>query len=316
MRLRRLGIVFALAAAAALGCGRGEQMGSGGAGGGGSGGGSGGAGGAGGGGAGGQGGAGGGGGGGGGMVTSIHNLRMSPPAVGTMVTLQGVVVVQSVTSSRYQHLWVQDAGGGPYSGIHVFCKVKNDNNPNGCMTAADWTANVVRGGLLDVTGKYNPFTPQTPTGAPTVIELSDPSITNKHQMGTVTSIDVSAADIVRDANLANVDQYKGVYVRVTGGPFQISDAAPSTMQRSCMMGDAAGVTHDGVQVGTGGHTLDVALSFYDTVRACLSGCFACSSPLANGMTFQHLAGIVEPGSNSETNAIYLQISPTIDDDMM
>jgi hypothetical protein len=52
---------------------------------------------------------------------TVHALRSNPPVSGTAVSLTGVVIVGGEATTQYGELWVQDAGGGPWSGIVLFC---------------------------------------------------------------------------------------------------------------------------------------------------------------------------------------------------
>lgn len=83
----------------------------------------------------------GGGGGGGSMVdapaaaVSIKSVRMTPPGRGAEVTFANVVVTAVVESSKYGHVYVQDQGGGEYSGIQLFCNY-GGAHPDCSMTKA------------------------------------------------------------------------------------------------------------------------------------------------------------------------------------
>jgi len=52
---------------------------------------------------------------------SVKDIRMNQPTNGAAITLQNVVVTAHVSSSKYGHIYVQDQGGGQYSGIQLFC---------------------------------------------------------------------------------------------------------------------------------------------------------------------------------------------------
>jgi hypothetical protein len=138
------------------------------------------------------------------------------------------------------------------------------------------------------------------------------------QVGTMTAapvaLTVSAADVAKDVTLSAAEPYKGVYVKVTSGPFAIASTSPSEFQGTCPFGDA-GTTFSGVEATGGGHTLALGLTFFSTVTYCLPGCFTCTRPLVS-QSFSSIAGIVEPDSNAPTNAIFLKLSPTVDGDFM
>src|SRR5262245_44324614 len=67
--------------------------------------------------------------GGGGAVQSIRSLRMTPPMDGTPVTVKAAVVVGWVTSRSRGDIYVQDMGGGEYSGIHLYCNFTSMTSP-------------------------------------------------------------------------------------------------------------------------------------------------------------------------------------------
>src|SRR5437016_5181545 len=50
------------------------------------------------------------------LATTVKEMRMNQPTNSAMVSLSNVVVVSHVASSKSGSLWVQDQGGGQYSG--------------------------------------------------------------------------------------------------------------------------------------------------------------------------------------------------------
>jgi hypothetical protein len=271
-------------------------------------------------GSGGAGGSGGTGGSGGGMVTTIKALRMNPPGIGVTVTFNNVVVVQRVDSSKHGDIWVQDMGGGAYSGIHVYCNYGSTTSP--CQTSRTSIQTILRGQVVNITGVYQPYTPTTPTGSPTQLEINNPAITNTGMMATPMAMNVTAADVAKDATLANTAQYQGSYVKVTDGPFMISDVMPVTFQGACPAADANGNTWFGVEATGSGKTLEIGLTFHTSstnttsLTWCSGACFMCPTAMElSGHTFSTVSGIAEPDSNSSTNAIFFKVMPTVDTDL-
>jgi hypothetical protein len=252
---------------------------------------------------------------------TVKSIRMNQPTNGDMVTLQGVIVTARVTSKKYGKVWVQDAGGGEYSGIQVFCNY-GGTTPSCTMTQAQIDGLAI-GAIVDVTGKFDSFLLSTaPAGAMPNLEIDSPTITATGQMGTPTTIDVPAATIARD-QLASpaAEPYKGAYVHVTGGSAMVSSTTPMEFATTCTDKSTpaqTGTTYDGFETSGGGQTLAIGLGFYKTVTYCLpcTGVampYPCANPVTN-QTFTSIAGIVEPEYNAN-GKVYLQLSPTVDADL-
>jgi len=251
----------------------------------------------------------------GGMATTIKAIRMNQPTDGTMVTLQNVVVTGHVTSKKYGHVWVQDAGGGQYSGIQLYCNY-GGTTPSCTMTQAQIDALSV-GSVVNVTGTFKSFLLSTaPAGAQPNLEIDAPAITMTGQSMTPVAIAVDAATVAKD-QLASpaADPYKGAYVKVTG-PFTVSSVTANEFQTACTGSNgSAGTTYGGFDAAGGGQTLAVGLSFYKTVTYCLPDCgYTCTNQVAANESFSTVGGIVEPEYNTN-GQVYLQISPTTDGDL-
>ena len=276
-------------------------------------------------------GGGGGGGGGGGegtpdapaaQSTTVKQIRMNQPTNGAMVSLSNVVVTGHVSSKKYGHVWVQDQGGGEYSGIEVFCDY-GGTKPSCAMTQAQIDALAI-GTVVNVTGSFNSFLLSTaPTGAQPNFEIESPTITATGATMTPVAVDVAASTVAHDQLAASgADPYKGAYVHITGAStFSVTSTTPMEFSMSCTdksMPPQTGTTYGGVELSAGATMLDVGLNFYNTVTYCLpcSGVampYACANPITN-QTFTGLSGIVEPEYNSN-GKVYLQISPTSDSDL-
>ena len=270
----------------------------------------------------------GGGGGGGGDVdapaasATVKSIRMSQPTNGTMVSLSNVIVTAHVTSKKYGKVWVQDPGGGEYSGIELFCNY-GGTSPNCTMTQAQIDALAV-GTVVDATGKFNSFVLSTaPAGAQPNLEIEAPTITPTGQMQQPTAIDVPAATVAKDQlAAAGAEPYKGAYVHVTGTSYKASSVSAMEFASSCTdksMPPQTGTTYSGFEIASGTATLSVGLTFYNTVTYCLpcSGVpmpYACSNAVTANEAFTSVSGIIEPSYNSN-GQVYLQLSPTTDADL-
>lgn len=251
-----------------------------------------------------------------GTVTTIKAIRMNQPTNGTMVALKSVVVTGHVSSKKYGHIWVQDQGGGQYSGIQLYCNY-GGTHPNCAMTQQQIDALAV-GTVVDVTGTFSSFLLSTaPAGAQPNLEIDAPTITSTGQTMTPMAVDVDAATIAK-AQLAApaADPYKGAYVHVTGGPFRVSSTTAAEFQANCTGSNgSAGTTYDGFEASGGSQVLAVGLTFYNTLTYCLPSCgYPCTNPVTN-QSFTNVSGIVEPEYNGSNAQVYLQISPPTDGDL-
>src|SRR5262245_20968623 len=271
---------------------------------------------------------GGGGGGGGGNPDSppqgstVKSIRMNQPTNGTMVTIDNAVVTGRVTSRKYGKVWIQDPGGGEYSGIEVFCNY-GGMTPNCTMTQMQIDALAI-GTVVSVTGQFNSFLLSTaPAGAQPNLEIEAPTITATAQSMAPAAVDVPAATIARDQLAASgAEPYKGAYVHVTGSPMMVSSIAAMEFATTCTdksMPPQNGTTFGGFETAGGGQTLAIGLGFYKTVTYCLpcNGVampYPCANPVTAQMSFTSVSGIVEPEYNSN-GMVYLQVSPTTDTDL-
>jgi hypothetical protein len=266
-------------------------------------------------------GGGGGGGGGGGMADapnmvtpiSVHDLRMNPPATGTPIALRGVVVTAEVSSSKYGQVWVQDQGGGEYSGIHIFCNY-GGKSPNCSMTKAQIDA-FTPGMVVNIDGKYDPYKPSMPAGANTQLEISSPTITATGANSAPVAMDVTAATVAKDQfNSSSATPLMGELVHLTGGPYTVASTMAPEFAATCM--DMAGMVHPnyyGFDLASGSTTIAVGTGFYNNLTYCIpTMCgFTCSNPVTT-QTFTSITGIVEPDANSTANLVFMKISPVSD----
>jgi hypothetical protein len=259
------------------------------------------------------------------LVTSVHDLRATPHADGTIVQLAGVVVTSHVTSTKYGRIWVQDPGGGVYSGIEVFCNF-GGTMPDCSLTRTQLDAFAV-GSVVNVTGKLAAYLPASaPAGAAPVLELAAPTISSTGATTPPVAVDVDVSFVAK-ANLAaggSADPYKGAYVHLIGATtFTTTSITAAEFSATCTDRSSpprTGATYFGFEATGAGQTLALGLGFYDTLTYCLpcTGVplpYPCTNPITASQTFHSIKGIVEPDYNANGMA-YLALSPVVDADLI
>jgi len=200
-------------------------------------------------------------------ATSVKDIRMNQPTNGAAITLQNVVVTAHVSSSKYGHIYVQDQGGGQYSGIQLFCNY-GGTHPDCSMTKAQIDAFAI-GTVVNVTGTFSNFLSMTaPAGAQAILEIDAPVITATGGNMTPVAVDVDPTAIAHDQLTGGSDAYKGAYVHVTGTSFKATSIAATEFSMSCSdksMPPQMGTTFSGFEAASGGQTLAIGLSFYNTL---------------------------------------------------
>ena len=254
-------------------------------------------------------------------ASTVKDIRMHQPTNGQTLSLTNVVVVAHVASKKSGTVYVQDQGGGTYSGIKVFCNY-GAVPPKCTMTKAQIDALAV-GTVVNLTGTFNSFLLSTaPTGAQPVFEIEDPVITATGSTMMPVAVDVGA-DVIAKAQLASAaaDPYKGTYVHVTGASaYAVSSVMPAEFMSTCTgmgMPGAMGTTFSGFEATGGGQTLAIGLNFYNTLTYCLPCTAAMPYPCANPVTtqsFTSVKGIAEPDYNG--TSVFLRISPVVDGDLV
>jgi hypothetical protein len=254
-------------------------------------------------------------------ATTVKDIRMHQPTNGAMLALSNVVVVAHVSSKKSGSIYVQDQGGGMYSGIKVFCNY-GGTTPSCTMTQAQIDALAV-GTVVNLTGKFNSFLLSTaPAGSQPVFEIESPLITSAGTTMAPVAVDVGA-DVIAKAQLAapGADPFKGAYVHVTGAAsYAVSSTMPAEFSATCTgMGTpgASGTTFSGFEAAGGGQTLAIGLSFYNTLTYCLPCTATMPYPCTNAVTnqsFTSVKGIIEPDYN-KNGMVFLRISPVVDTDL-
>jgi hypothetical protein len=291
----------------------------------------------------GNGGSGGSGGSGGPAPTTVRALRMMSPPDGTKVAFQNVVVVGRVASQKYAHLWVQDAGGGPQSGIHLFCNY-GGSKPN-CMGSEMNFEQFTAGQVVSVTGAVSRYLARGAPASATQLEIDAPVITPAGRTMMPVATSVQASVVAKDQVMA--DAYKGMYVELSGS-FRVAEIKASEFERECTptststpidasTSDASGrdagtrdaasptdaaaaaVEHLGFELDMGGARIAIGLNFYESLTYCLAeSCpgvtHQCTNAITN-QTFSRVQGVVEPDFNSDTGEAFLKVSPVTDSDL-
>src|SRR5262249_26362540 len=146
-------------------------------------------------------------------------LNMNPPAPNSPAAITGVVAVGRVTSSTTATAWVQDPGGGPYSGIQLYC-------PKSSCAAYDTIDTLAAGEGLDVTGTYDEF-----HGSP---ELKGVTITKKGTtmapVATTLTPDMVAKGT--DSTSPAFVQWNEVLVRLAG-PIAATNVTAAQFSATC-----------------------------------------------------------------------------------
>jgi hypothetical protein len=123
-----------------------------------------------------------------GTLTTIKSIRQNPPGPNDVVEVKKVIVVARVRTSTRVTFFVQDQGGGEFSGIQVFCP------KNGC-TQYDALGTLQRGDVVDISGKYSVF-----LGEP---ELSFVTVTEKGTTYLAFMISVGGTPVLSPEIAAN-----------------------------------------------------------------------------------------------------------------
>jgi hypothetical protein len=241
---------------------------------------------------------------------TIAQMNMAPPAAGTALSFGPVVVVAARLTTvggaaRYAEVYVQDPGGGMYSGLHVFCDTMPRSSP-ACSTAMhDLIGGLQPGQVVSVSGVYATF-----NGEP---ELEQPMVTDSGTTMAPVAVSVTAAALA-DSQQTLSPSLASAYVHLAG-PIHVSNVTASKFASTT--GCSGGMTaYLGFDATAGSTTLAIGLGFPASVTYCLPGCTGatCAAPqlVTTGETFSSLAGIV---SLSPASTSFVRVDPTSDADL-
>jgi hypothetical protein len=226
-------------------------------------------------------------------VTTIKAVRTSPPGQGAAVALRGVVVIAREATGTGANLVVQDADGGDFSGIIVFCNLQAGGM---CSLSRNDIETMPIGQIIDVNATFDVVQPEgtpTPPGQPRLVR---PTVVTH---GTVTPMPRMVAASLLAPDQAGVLASRALlwtYVQVNG-PIVVSAIDPQAFRQACPVPIDAGVpngSHRAVVTRVAATTdLAVGMRRGDVnANYCLFECeWTCANQLAVSDTFQFIAGI-------------------------
>jgi hypothetical protein len=252
--------------------------------------------------------------------TTIANMRQNNPINDTLVEMDNVVVVTQVTSSKSGRFYLQDQGGGQYSGIEVYCSFTSTSTPCG-MKRADVEA-LTPGEVVNVVGKFSPDSYMLPIGGIPILEVIQPVVTATGNTVAPVAVDVTATDVAAgNCSTAGcidaTNPYLGSYVKLSG--VTAANEAATEFAATCSGSDGGTAnTYYGFEATSGSTTVDIGLGFYSTLypkspavqAPFIAGCYNedYTTPLTAGETWSSVSGIFDPYHSTST--AYLEISPT------
>ncbi len=259
------------------------------------------------------------------ITESITQLNMTPPATFDVpVTVNNVVVVASKISNshgvpRYAEAFIQDPGGGMYSGMHVFCDTAPSKPPACTQAMHDLIKSLTAGQVVSVSGTWDQFDTDPP-------EIKVPTVTVVGTTMPVVAMDVDAATMAF-SNQTLPLSVASAYVTVNE-PITVSNttAVEYASTGACTVNGDAGTTPDAASgvpyfgfetTSMSGSTIAVSFNFNFTLDYCLPDCpgYGCVAPnlITQGEVFSHVTGIADV----DTFAVpeYVQIDPVTNADM-
>jgi hypothetical protein len=149
---------------------------------------------------------------------NIKALRAAPPANGTVVSIASAVVIG--VKGSYTEIWIEDADGGPKSGLNLYCP---DSGKTPCVVPQDTIKGLRNGMKVAVTGTYEPYKKKIEI-RPTSLQVID------NTLGPLPpAVDLSLSDVIMDKLTSD---YQGVLVNITSvtpsTPLVVVDANPTT----------------------------------------------------------------------------------------
>jgi hypothetical protein len=269
--------------------------------------------------------------------TSVKALLTATPAPAfpQAVEVDGVVIVaKKKPSATVAEFWVQDPGGGPSSGIHIYCNTTAKSNA--CTTNLADIAALNIGDVINVSGKFDNNNFQ---GHPDDFEIIQPTITKQNKTMAPVAMVVDPATVAKDQTTATAfDTIANTLVKVNG-PIMVSGlSAGQYGTTSCFFPADAGVGAPdagpradagpaayifGFEATAGGKTIAVGLR-YPGVTACMPDCDVCGmnnqcsgcttdKHIMSGETFQSITGIAY--GNFQQSTPFLEIQPVKDADL-
>jgi hypothetical protein len=269
--------------------------------------------------------------------TSVKALLTASPApvFPQAVEVDGVVIVaKKKSTATVAEFWVQDPGGGPSSGIHIYCNTTAKSNACATPIATIDALNI--GDVINVAGKFDNNNFQ---GHPDDFEIIQPAITKQNKTMTPAAMVVDAASLGKDQTTgATFDTLANTLVKVNG-PVTVSNLMGAQYgTTSCYFPADAGVGAPdagpkvdagpaayifGFEATVGSTTIAVGLR-YVGVTACMPDCDVCGmnnecsgctadKHVTMGETFSSIQGIAY--GNYQQSMPFLEIQPVSDADL-
>jgi hypothetical protein len=226
--------------------------------------------------------------------TTIKAIRMTPPPDGTDVELRGVVVIARETSGGNGTLVVQDADGGDFSGMILFCNFGDGQ----CNLTRNEIDTMAIGQVLDVNATFDIVQPMGTPPPPAQPRLVRAQV-NRAGISNPTPR-VVAGNLVQPAQAGNTATRAllWTYIRVNG-PVAISSVTPMQFMFPCPNtpdGGSPEVAHRAVLARVTAQTdLAVGVPRLDmNAMYCLFECgVTCQTQLMVGDTFEYVAGVLD-----------------------
>jgi hypothetical protein len=227
---------------------------------------------------------------------SIRSILASHTPEGTTVSVQNAVVVgyNSVSATKGS-LFLQDAGGGRWSGIQLFCTAAACN---------DAAKALLPGEMVDVSGKLVWYLGNTPE-----IDSTEAPLKVGASKALTTSLSAGEVGMTAAASGGVFAPYNQVYVKVSG-TLSVASVTPNDLLTTCT--GTTDTSYEGFQMSDGAHDYLVADLFAPTYTLCVSDrCAPCASPVTGGAAFSSVSGVARVGRGSR-----VQIAPTGDLDVV
>jgi hypothetical protein len=241
------------------------------------------------------------------------------------------VVVGGVANETVGELWVQDSGGGPSSGILVYCAY-GATSPS-CKSDPTSFKSYAVGHVVDITGVFNTHVPARAPATASQLRIDGPTITPTDMTATPIATPVPAA-MLDKRQLSNTE-YHGTYVQVAG-PFVATNLGATEFQLACRTppvtdGGTSQASDDGgappasvaryvgFEMSVGSATVAVSLDMRDTLGYCVpDSCQPpghCALPITANQIFPNVQGIVEPHYDATSGEAFLRLSPVLNSDL-
>jgi len=228
------------------------------------------------------------------VFNSVKELRAAPPAVFTQVTLTSAVVTG--LAGNYKTLYVQDADGGPKSGIAIYCNFAASSNP--CPIPQTTMKTFKPGQKVKVIGTFDVFNGKEEI-KPSTIEVLD---ANEGPLPPFAEIPAAQA-----VETLTQSDYEGCLVKIANvsaaSPLTVTSTTPAAFKNTSATGTdcSKGPSYSAFEVSDGTNTIAVMTSFYrgidiQTDPACIimyDGGVPSDRLVVPGDKFTKLSGILD-----------------------